>query len=166
MSILLVVLPVLLALALLAPAEPLDDDEDVTEVPVDSGPVVTAVGGVVTEAFQQNGRTFPFVGALLGWAFGDLEVGALVQAYHFRDAAVTPWSPVILARLDQRFETARGVSADLGLGLGVARVDQWKAWFQATLGVRLQRGPLVLGAELGFEQNQLLRLGASVGLRL
>lgn len=159
-------LPLLLALALLAPPDPDEDEEDVAQDAGPSGPVLAAVAGVAIEAFQANGRTFPFAGAQLGWAFGDLEVGALVQAYRFGDAAVTPWSPVLLLRLDQRFETARGVSADLGLGLGAGRVDQWKAWFQATLGVRLQQGPLILGAELGFEQNQLLRLGASIGLKL
>lgn len=154
-----------MALALLAGSEP-DDDEDLAEEAGRSGPVIAAVGGVAVEAFQARGRSFPFAGAQLGWAFGDMEIGALVQAYHFGDAAVAPWSPVLLLRLDQRFETARGVSADLGLGVGAGRVDEWKAWFQVTLGVRLEQGPLILGAELGFEQNQLLRLAASVGLRL
>jgi len=161
------VLPLLLALALVAPPDPADDDEeDVVEEPGQSGPVLAAVAGVAIEAFQAKGRTFPFAGAQLGWAFGDMEVGALLQAYRFGDAAVTPWSPVLLLRLDQRFERARGVSANLGVAVGGARVDEWKAWFQATLGVRLEQGPVILGAELGFEQNQLLRLGASIGLRL
>lgn len=153
-------------MALLAPAEPADDDEDVVEEPGQSGLVLTAVGGLAIEAFQTRGRTFPFGGAQVAWDFGGFEVGALVQAYNFRDAAVTPWSPVVLLRIDQRFETARGVSADLGLGVGAGRVDRWMAWFQATLGVRLVQGPLVLGVELGFEQNQLLRLGASIGFKL
>lgn len=160
-------IPIVLALALLAQPDPADlDDEDVVEEAGPSGLVLAAVAGVAIEAFQANGRTFPFAGAQLSWAFGDLELGALVQAYRFGDAAVTPWSPVLLVRMDQRFETARGVSANLGLGVGAGRVDEWKAWFQATLGVRLEQGPLILGAELGFEQNQLLRLGASIGLRL
>lgn len=161
-------LPVLLALALLAHPDPAadEDEEEVVEEGGPSGLVLAAVAGVAVEAFQANGRTFPFGGVQVGWAFGDMEVGALAQAYHFGDAAVTPWSPVLLLRIDQRFRTARGVSADLGLGVGAGRVDTWKAWFQATLGVRLEQGPLLLGAEVGFEQNQLLRLGASIGFRL
>ncbi len=162
-------LPLLLAMALLSPADqPGDeDDEDVVDQAGPSGLVIGAVGGLAIEAFQANGRTFEFAGAQVGWSFGgDMEVGLLAQAYHFRDAAVAPWSPVLLLRLDQRFETARGVSADLGLGLGAGRTDQWQAWYQATLGIRLEKGPVILGAELGFEQNALLRLGASLGFRL
>ncbi len=160
-------LPLLLAMALLAPADqPGDDDEDVMEEPGPSGLVLGVVGGVAIEAFKAGGRTFEFGGVQVGWAFGDLELGGLAQLYKFGSAAVTPWSPVLLLRLDQRFETARGVSADLGLGLGAGRTDRWQAWYQATLGVRLDQGPLFLGAELGFEQNALLRLGASVGFRL
>ncbi len=160
-------LPLLLAMALLAPADqPGDDEEDVAEDSGPSGLVLDAVGGLAIEAFQQNGRTFEFAGAQVGWAFGDVEVGVLAQAYKFGSAAVTPWSPVLLLRLDQRFETARGVSADLGLGVGAGRTDRWQAWYQATLGVRLDQGPVILGIEMGFEQNALLRLGAMIGVRL
>lgn len=161
------VLPVLLALALAAASEPADDDaEDEPSPQVDTGPVLTAVGGLAIEAFQANGRTFPFAGVQAGWSFGDLELGLLAQAYRFGDAAVTPWSPIVLVRLDQRFETMRGAFADLGIGIGAGRVDSWQAWFQATVGIRLERGPVILGAEVGFEQNQLLRLGASLALKL
>ena len=53
----------------------------------------------------------------------------------------------------------------IALGLGAARPDAWQAWFQFAFGLRLGLGPLFLAGELGFEQLDLFRLAAGLGVR-
>jgi hypothetical protein len=109
----------------------------------------------------------PFGGGEVGWSFGTLGLGVLGQAYRFgRERADAEWGPVVLGRLEQRFESARGLEASLALGIGAAKLRDWQAWFQLAFGFRLVRGPVYVGGELGFEQEQLFRLGATVGLAL
>jgi hypothetical protein len=71
----------------------------------------------------------------------------------------------VMLRLVNRFQTGRGLEATFGFGLGAARPDDWVAWFQVALGVRLDLGPAFVGGELAFEQYDVLRLAGGVGLR-
>jgi hypothetical protein len=93
---------------------------------------------------------------------GGMDLG--VQALGARIDPKREISPVILARLSQRFETRRGVEGVLTLGLGAARREHWTGWFQFGFGARVPLGPAFLAAELAFEQVDLIRLAAGVGV--
>ncbi len=156
------VLAAVLALSLAALSA---DDEEVAAPGGRGGLEIAAVGGTAIEVGTAHGRSFAIAGAEVSWAFDSIDVGILAQAYRFGDAGASPWEPVVLARIEQRFETARGLDAYLAFGIGAGKVTSWLAWYQVALGVRLAQGPLAVGGEIGFEQYQLLRLVASIGGR-
>ncbi len=154
-----------LALVLAVPLASAAQDEEEGYAPTESPPHLhlTAWGGTLID----TGGQFPAAGLAGGevaWAFESLEVGALGQAYHLGRRARTPWSPVILARVRQRFETRRGLDAIVGFGVGAGRVERWETWFQVTLGLRLYAGPVFLTGEVGFERLDLFRLAGGLGV--
>jgi hypothetical protein len=127
---------------------------------------IVAWGG---QAFDTAGAgpDVPLLGGEVGWTFESVELGLAGYGYQdLRGDGSRSYDPVILARVTQRFETYRGLEAGITLGVGAARDTSWRAWFQFALGLRLDLGPVFLGAELGFEQENLLRLAGGVGIRL
>ena len=127
---------------------------------------LTAWGG---QAFDTSGSgpDVPILGGEIAWAFDQLDLGVAGYGYKdLRGIGSSRYDPVVLARVTQRFETYRGLEAGLTLGVGAAREERWRAWFQLALGLRLDLGPAFLGAEIGFEQNSLLRLVGGLGIRL
>lgn len=94
--------------------------------------------------------------------FGGLDLG--VQALGARLDPEREVSPVVLARIAQRFESRRGVEGVLTFGFGAARRGDWTGWFQFGFGARVPLGPAFLAAELAFEQGNLLRLAGGVGV--
>ncbi len=159
-------LPAVLAAALLAPrlAAAQDDDLVFTDPPSRPRLALVAWGGGLVGLGAEGGNS-GLAGGEVSWAFDALDVGVLAQGYRLGAQARTPWTPVILGRIEQRFETRRGVEAILALGLGAGRTDGWIGWYQLAFGLRLAEGPLFLSGEVGFEQLDLLRLAAGVGVR-
>jgi hypothetical protein len=124
---------------------------------------VAGWGGSLYDVKARDG--IPFGGGQVSWAVDAFDVGVLVQAYKFgRERAGAAWRPVVLARVEERFETGRGLEATAAFGAGAGRERSWTAWFQLALGMRVRRGPLFAGVELGFEQDRFLRLGANLGV--
>jgi hypothetical protein len=124
---------------------------------------LAAWGGTLLDV--DDGPNVPFAGGQLSWAFPSVDLGVLAAAYRFgEERAGREWGPVILARIDRRFQARPGVEALLGFGAGAARERDWGAWFQLAFGFRLTLGPAFVGGELGFEEEQLFRLGATVGV--
>lgn len=157
-----------LLLALSLAAAPLAQDwapDDLEEERGEIGPRVHLVawGGEVLED-GGGGRSSPFLGGEAAWAFDALDLGLAAYGYRELPRSAREWTPVVLVRLAQRFRTQRGVEASFGIGAGAARTDGWEAWFQAVLGVRLRLGPAFVAGELAFEQVDLLRLGAGIGV--
>lgn len=113
-----------------------------------------------------SGRTSSFAGGEAAWAFEHLDLGVAGSAYRKLADADREWTPVVLARLTQRFKTRRGVEAAFGFGVGAGQPKGWRAWYQLALGVRVPLGPLFLAGEIAFEQDDLLRLGAGLGVAL
>jgi hypothetical protein len=113
-----------------------------------------------------TGRGSPTVGGEAAWAFDSLDVGVSGAAYRELEGATRTWTPVVLARLTQRFRMGSGLEAAFGLGVGAGRPAGWTGWFQVALGVRVPLGPLFLAGELAFEERELLRLGAGLGVAL
>jgi hypothetical protein len=157
-----------LALAVAQPASPVFPPE-LEEEPVydeEERPPrlrVSAWGGALYDVQAQD--SIPLGGGQLAWSFDSLDVGVLAQAYRFgRERARSEWSPVVLARLEQRFESRRGLEAVVGFGVGAGRERSWNAWFQFTGGFRATKGPLFAGAEFGFEQDRFFRLAATLGV--
>jgi hypothetical protein len=111
-----------------------------------------------------TGRGSTFAGGEMGWAFERLDLGVAGSAYRNLRDATREWAPVVLARITQRFHTGRGIEAAFGFGIGAGRPRGWTAWYQLALGVRVPLGPLFLAGELAFEQYDLLRLGAGLGV--
>ncbi len=103
-------------------------------------------------------------GGEAAYAFDTLDLGVAGYGYESLLDARRTWTPVLLLRLTERFETRRGVEAAFSFGLGAGRPRDWTAWFQVALGVRVNLGPMFLGGELAFEQYDLLRLAAGVGV--
>ncbi|ABS28119.1 hypothetical protein [Anaeromyxobacter sp. Fw109-5] len=96
--------------------------------------------------------------------FGDL--GLWGSGYKIRNGG-QDWAPIMLLRLTNRFQTRRGLEAAFTFGAGAGRPDvDWRLWFQVALGLRLDLGPMFLAGELAFEQDQLLRLSAGLGVKL
>lgn len=159
------------ALALCLAAGPLAQDDDALPPPWEE-----AEGeGVERRLFLQgwfgevledggSGRSGAAYGGEVAWAFDALEVGVSAHAYRQLSRATREWTPVLLLRLTQRFRMRGGVEGSFGFGLGAGRPDGWDGWFQAAVGVRVPLGPLFLGGELAFEQIDLLRLAAGVGV--
>jgi hypothetical protein len=161
------VLALLLALAA-APAAAQDEEDWDLPDEQDAGAArrlyITAWGG---EAFETggSGRSGTALGGEVVWAFDALDVGLWANGYRNLRDARGEWSPVLLLRLTERFETRRGLEAAISFGLGAARPDDWRAWFQLALGARLDLGPAFLAGELSFEEYDLLRLAAGLGVR-
>jgi len=142
-----------------------EDEETFSAPPPDQDRVhLTALGGALFD-LSGSGGTYSFVGGELAYAFESMDVGILAQGYRLGRRASSVWSPVVMARFLQRFETRRGLEATFGIGLGAGKTDRWVGWYQLALGVRLIEGPLFVQGELGFEQLDLFRLGAGIGLR-
>jgi hypothetical protein len=170
------VLPLALAAALasasvaqLPAASPYADDEwDAPELDdEDREPRVrvTAWGGTAL-GDGGSGISSSFLGGEAGWAFDHLDLGVAAFGYRNLDESDRTTTPVVLARLTQRFRTGRGIEAAFGFGIGAGRPTSWKAWYQLAIGVRVPLGPLFLAGELAFEQYDLLRLGAGLGVAL
>jgi hypothetical protein len=145
--------------------EPLDDDEPVYHEPSAPRLRVGGTGGMIYDVHAQ--KILPFVGGEVAWAFEHFDVGVLGQAYRFgTPRASSTWTPVVLARFEQRFETRRDLEAIAGIGIGAGKERGWAPWFQFTAGFRALAGPLFLGGEFGFEQDRFFRLGATAGVFL
>jgi hypothetical protein len=110
-----------------------------------------------------EGRSTPNLSAEVAWAFSRVDVGLAAMAY--RGAFDDPGrlARVGLLRLTQRFQTRHGFEAAFTMGVGAARTPGWMGWYQVALGMRLPVGPAFLGAELSFEQLQILRVAGGMG---
>jgi hypothetical protein len=145
-----------------------DDDFDDSAFEGERGPRIflNAWGG---QAWDIGGRQdvdgqAPVVGGEVAYAFGFGDLG--VAGYGYRlPGGREGWSPVVLLRLTNRFQTYRGFDATFSFGLGAGRPDDWQAWYQLALGVRLDLGPMWIGGELSFEQYDLLRLVGGIGVK-
>lgn len=126
--------------------------------------LISAWAGNAWDLATQNGSSAAVFGGEIAYAFRSMDVGLAGYGYKL-PGEKRPWTPVALVRLVNRFQTGNGVEATFGLGVGAARPDDWKAWFQVSLGVRLDLGPTFVGGELSFEQNNLLRLAAGLGVK-
>jgi hypothetical protein len=93
-----------------------------------------------------------------------VDVGLAGFAYRGTPDQANQWVRGGLLRLTQRFRTWRGFDAALTLGLGAARAPAWIGWYQVALGMRVPLGPLFLGAEVSFEQFDILRVAGGVGV--
>lgn len=112
-----------------------------------------------------GGASHGVLGGELAWAaFEHLDLGLAGYVYRGLPEAVRASTPVALLRLIQRYPTRRNVEATFTIGVGAARPDDWVAWLQVALGVRVTFGPLFLGGEIAFEQYDLLRLAGGLGV--
>jgi hypothetical protein len=126
---------------------------------------LSAVGGSLLNRSGEGSDWVTLAGGQIAWVRDSADIGLLVQGYRgLQDREPDTWSPVVLARIEQRFLSRRGVDGTLALGLGAARPDGWRAWYLFALGARLPLGPAHLGAEIGFEQSFLVRFAASLGV--
>jgi hypothetical protein len=155
----------LLACAL-ALASATDDDweESRWEEPIRHLQLTAWGGGSIL--LDQSGAASPWLGAELGWSFPDVGLSAMFEEHRYgRDLASRTWTPVAVARLEQRFETRRGLDGTLVVGLGAGKPEtSWIFWYQLAIGVRVGGDPFFLRAEVGFERDNFLRLGAALGL--
>jgi hypothetical protein len=154
--------------ALRARAEPLAQEEWGAEWEDEDGGRrrrlrLIAWGGEALES-SGSGRSSTFFGGEVGWAFEALDLGLAAYGYRDLSVATREWTPVVLARITQRFRTHRGIEAAFGFGLGAGQPRGWRGWYQLALGMRVPLGPLFLAGELAFEQYDLLRLGAGLGV--
>ena len=163
--------PRLLALVLAAAplAAAAQDEDTFSEAPPREHLRATAWGGRLLNV-QGDRPGADLYGGELAWVFPFIELGVMAQAYTL-DASRSRRdpTPVLLLRVEQSFETRRGLEAVLAIGLGAAhtgRANDWQAWYQFAIGLRLGLGPLFLAGEVGFEQLDLFRLGAGIGFRL
>jgi hypothetical protein len=165
-----------LLLALPSAASAQDDSEPYGQPPEHSehlrvtgwGGTLVGLGGSSVPAASSSSSAL--LGGEITYALLGLDVGVLVQEYHLdRSRSPREWTPVVLARIEQRFETRRDVDAVIAIGLGAAHTgagSSWQGWYQFALGVRVGLGPLFLAGEVGFEQLDLFRLAAGLGFRL
>jgi hypothetical protein len=156
----------LLVLLLAAPLAAAAQDEDTYSEPRGGGTVnVMGWGGAMFDLGNQN-PSAGLYGGEISYSLSSLDLGVMGEAYRLGTSrSNTEWSPVILARIEQRFETLRGTDAVLALGLGAARLRGWQAWYQIAFGLRLGFGPAFVAGEVGFEQLSLFRLAAGLGVR-
>ncbi len=162
-----------LALAVLlaaAPAARAQWDEDEDRYGEDRSRLsLTAWAG---EAFAAGGAASgvsdgPHLGGEVAWQFDPIELGVQGASYRLRAAPGHDWTPVVLARFTERFETRRGVEASFTFGVGAGRPSGWIGWYQVALGGRLAiAGPAFLVGEVSLEQYDLVRLGIGVGVKL
>jgi hypothetical protein len=139
--------------------EPQDDDENARHPHL----LVSGWGGEALAA-GGSGRSSSFYGGEVAWAFSQLDLGLAGAWYRSLRDARRPWTPVVLTRVTQRFMTRRGFEAAFSLGFGAGRPAGWIGWYQVALGVRIPLGPLFLGGEIAFEQYDIIRLGAGLGV--
>jgi hypothetical protein len=112
-----------------------------------------------------TGHGSSLYGGEAAWAFDAIDLGVAGYAYNSLLQSNRQWTPVVLARLTERFRTRRALEAAFTFGVGAGRPKlDWTAWFQVALGVRYELGPMFLGGELAFEQYDLLHLTAGVGV--
>jgi hypothetical protein len=111
-----------------------------------------------------SGRSSAFYGGEVAWAFSGLDLGLAGSWYRALRDAKRAWTPAVLTRVTQRFLTRRGFEAAFSIGLGAGRPSGWIGWYQVALGVRLPLGPLFFGGEIAFEQYDIIRLGAGLGV--
>lgn len=145
-----------------------DEDDDAFDAPArrDEGRRLSlmAFGGELS-AFSGSGRSSATLyGGEVAWRFEAVELGVLGQAARLRSGA-SDWSPIVLLRITERFQSRRGLEGSISFGLGGAREDRWRTWFQVGLGARLDLGPIFLNGEVGFEQADFIRLAAGLGTR-
>ncbi len=125
--------------------------------------LVTAWGGEGL-AGGGSGRASSTWGGEVAWAFSELDVGVAASWYRsLRDASRT-WTPAVLMRVTQRFMTSRGFEAAFSLGFGAGKPSGWIGWYQVALGMRVPLGPAFVGAEVSFEQYDIIRPAALVGV--
>jgi hypothetical protein len=111
-----------------------------------------------------SGRSSSFGSVEVAWLFSQVDLGVAVSEYRsFRDAT-REWTPVFLTRLTQRFKTRAGVEAAFTVGFGAGHPAGWIGWYQLAIGLRVPLGPVFFGGELAFEQYDILRLGAGLGV--
>lgn len=157
-------LPLAAALALSLAAPPDDDWEEGGYYEPARHLQLTAWGGG-SVLLDRSGATSPWLGAEVGYSFAEAALSVLFEEHHYGDPAARTWTPVAVARLEQRFETRRGLEGTLTLGLGTGRPSQsWTFWYQVALGVRLGGDPFFLRGELGFERDNYFRAGAGLGV--
>ncbi len=111
-----------------------------------------------------SGHGSAFYGGEAAWIFESMDLGVAGYGYQKLADARRAVTPVLLARFTERFRTRRDVEWTLALGAGAGRPHGWTAWFQLALGFRVNLGPMFLGGELAFEQYDLLRLAAGIGV--
>jgi hypothetical protein len=120
------------------------------------GELTTLSGSAVPSATVYGGE--------VAWRFDGIELGLLGQNARLR-TSTRDWSPVALVRITERFQSRRGLEGSITFGLGAAREDRWRSWFQVALGARLNLGPIFVGGEVGFEQADYIRLVGALGTR-
>jgi hypothetical protein len=111
-----------------------------------------------------TGHGSAIYGGEAAWAFDSIDLGVAGYGYNSLIQSNRQWTPVVLARLTERFRTRRNLEAAFTFGIGAGRPKDWTAWFQVALGVRFDLGPMFLGGELAFEQYDLLHLTAGLGV--
>ena len=111
-----------------------------------------------------TGHGSALYGGEAAWAFDSIDLGVAGYGYNSLLQSNRQWTPVVLARLTERFRTRRNLEAAFTFGVGAGRPKGWTAWFQVALGVRFDLGPMFLGGELAFEQYDLLHLTAGLGV--
>jgi hypothetical protein len=139
--------------------EPQEDDEDRPRKHL----LLSGWGGEAL-AHGGSGRASSFYGGEVAWAFSELDVGLAFSEYRALRDATRAWTPVVLTRITQRFLTRRGFEAAFSLGFGAARPSGWIGWYQVAIGGRVPLGPFFVGAELAFEQYDIIRLGGGLGV--
>ena len=103
----------LLALLLLLPlaAAGQDDEPTYSEPEVGERFHVVGWGGTLLD-LRGDSSGAGHVGGEVAYSFESLDVGILGEGYRLNPSrAKRPWTPVVLLRLEQRFETRRGLEA-------------------------------------------------------
>jgi hypothetical protein len=159
-----------LAAAAAVPAQvrALDDEDDAFDAPQRGDEPrrlsLMAFGGELSAVSGSGRSSAALYGGEVAWTFDAVELGLLGQAARLRSGP-NEWSPIVLVRITERFRSRRGLEGSFSFGLGGAREDRWKTWFQAAIGARLDLGPIFVGGEVGFEQADFFRFSAGLGTR-
>lgn len=167
--LLLTALALAAAAAVPAPALAYDEDEDDPFDQPQRGEdprrlSLMAFGGELAAVSGSGRPSAGLWGGEVAWAFDSVELGLLGQAARLRSGP-NEWSPIVLLRITERFRSRRGLEGSFSFGLGGAREDRWRTWFQAAIGVRLDLGPIFIGGEVGYEQADFFRFTAGLGTR-
>jgi len=142
---------------------------------------LTAWGGA-SFLTDQGGAARGWAGAEVAWLLARGSLSLLYEHHRSADASASPppaggqsppppavagdraWTPVVLLRWEQRFETRPGLEAGLTLGFGAGRPRDWVFWYHLALVARLVRDPWFLSCELGVERADAVRAGAGIGV--